>query len=335
MTDSIVTWQSENTPVATIDNNGLATTLTEGTANITATYRTLISNPIPLTINPPDLTKITISPANASTSVFDVTGFTAYGSFSNNTGRDMTNEVTWSSGGGTIIEPLSQYLATYPTLSSVYSTYMYDYSKKYYIGLSNGTATISAASGTISVTANIAVGCNMHFVSYSENAYPDTAYDTYFNKKGAPYTIGTSAAGYGKGCMLSAYAMVFATRGLTINGELVNPVNLNQWLIDNGGYSPAGGYIDSYGIIAQFPGAPSSRLDTTSLADLDAALTNCRPAIVGVNSYFSGSNHFVLVTRKIGNDYEIIDPYSFRSTKLSDYIVTNKFSNHISEVISF
>ncbi len=63
------------------------------------------------------------------------------------------------------------------------------------------------------------------------------------------YTIGD------KGCFLTSSAMMLATYNLTINGSVVDPLNLNTWLGDHNGFDWDDGLI--FGAIADFPGISS------------------------------------------------------------------------------
>lgn len=60
-----------------------------------------------------------------------------------------------------------------------------------------------------------------------------------------PDTIGES------GCFLTSSAMMLATYDLTINNYPVNPLNLNTWMKEHGGFSGDSLY---FGAIANFPG---------------------------------------------------------------------------------
>src|SRR5205085_318793 len=74
-------WQSSNTSVATIDQTGLATTLSAGTTQITATGRGVQSAPATLTARPIQrvLTRIDITPQTATIPATGAQQFTAHG----------------------------------------------------------------------------------------------------------------------------------------------------------------------------------------------------------------------------------------------------------------
>lgn len=92
-----VTWSSSDTNVATIGSlSGLAASLTEGTTTITAASGSL-SDFTTLTILPPAITSIAITPANPSIDRSATQQFIATGTYSDSTTQVITSSVTWSS----------------------------------------------------------------------------------------------------------------------------------------------------------------------------------------------------------------------------------------------
>jgi len=130
-------WSSSNPGVATIDTNGVATGLTSGITTITATDGS-VSNNVTLTVQPPILTNIVVSPVSAVIGTGASETFTATGYFSNGTvsGLAATNGLVWSSSNPGV--------ATIDTNGVA-------------IGLTNGTATITATDGSISNNATLTV----------------------------------------------------------------------------------------------------------------------------------------------------------------------------------
>ncbi len=97
---SQVTWNSSNTNVATIDSTGNATTVGEGTTNITASSCDgLVSNTVVLTVTPAAATSLVVTPATITISTGTTTLFTAMEKLSNGTIRAVPpgTVVTWSS----------------------------------------------------------------------------------------------------------------------------------------------------------------------------------------------------------------------------------------------
>jgi uncharacterized protein (TIGR03437 family) len=75
----IFLWNSSNTAVTTVDQNGLAAGVSPGTCEIRATGRGVTSAPATLTVapSPPVLTSVTISPASATIGVGETQQYTA------------------------------------------------------------------------------------------------------------------------------------------------------------------------------------------------------------------------------------------------------------------
>jgi hypothetical protein len=96
-----VVWNSSDTAIATIGYTGLATTVTRGTVQITAAINGIISNAVDLVISPvatATLTSISVSrTVVADLAVGKTEQFTALGSSSDGTTKDITSQVTWSS----------------------------------------------------------------------------------------------------------------------------------------------------------------------------------------------------------------------------------------------
>ncbi len=96
-----VTWASANPAVASVSNaassNGVATSLSVGTSNITATLGTVTSPAVPLTVTAATLTSIAITPATPSIALGLNQQFTATGTYTDNSTQDVTTAVTWTS----------------------------------------------------------------------------------------------------------------------------------------------------------------------------------------------------------------------------------------------
>lgn len=94
---SVANWASGTASVATITSTGgLAAAAGVGTSTITATYGGK-SGSTTLTVSPPTLTSITVTPANPSISKGTTQQFTATGTYTDATTADITASVTWSS----------------------------------------------------------------------------------------------------------------------------------------------------------------------------------------------------------------------------------------------
>jgi hypothetical protein len=96
----VVTWVSSNPAVATIDATGLATAVSGGQTNITASKDGVISNTAVLTIKV--LSSILITPDIATRPVNEPIQYTAIGTYSDGTTADITNQATWISGNSAV-----------------------------------------------------------------------------------------------------------------------------------------------------------------------------------------------------------------------------------------
>lgn len=91
-----VNWASSDTNVAVMNVSGIASTLAQGTANITASMNGLTSNSLNLTVTAPILTTLTITPSNQSILVGNTQQFSASGALSDGSVATL-GSITWSS----------------------------------------------------------------------------------------------------------------------------------------------------------------------------------------------------------------------------------------------
>lgn len=107
---ALVTWSSSLPGVATIDTTGLAQSVAEGVTTIAATDPTtgVSSGTTPggsaqLTVSPPALLSIAVTPSVWSMILGGTQQFTATGRFSDGTSRDLTSAVVWRSSGAAVM----------------------------------------------------------------------------------------------------------------------------------------------------------------------------------------------------------------------------------------
>ncbi len=97
LTDS-VTWSSSNSSTATLSPTGLATGVATGVATVTATDPSSgIAGTAALTVTPAVLVAITVSPPVESLGIGQTQQFTATGTYSDLSTKNLTDSVTWSS----------------------------------------------------------------------------------------------------------------------------------------------------------------------------------------------------------------------------------------------
>jgi len=125
---SSVTWASSNLSVATIAAGGLASGVGAGTSSITATLGSVVSPADPLTVTPPTLASIAVTPASPSITQGSTQQFTATGTYSDASTQNITSSVTWASSNLSVATISASGLAT---------------------GAATGTSNITAALGGV------------------------------------------------------------------------------------------------------------------------------------------------------------------------------------------
>ncbi len=127
-----VSWNSSNTAVATINSQGLASTSEQGMTTITASSGK-VRGSTTLTVAPPTLVSITVTPVQPSIGAGNPLQFTATGNFTDGSKHDFTTSATWSSSNPAVA-----------TISNAGG------SQGLAKALAEGTTTISAALGSLS-----------------------------------------------------------------------------------------------------------------------------------------------------------------------------------------
>lgn len=98
---SFVTWTSSAPSVASVSSTGLTQAVTQGVTTITASYGS-VSRGATVSVTPPALTAITVTPGNSSSPLGAYEQFTAVLSYSDGSTKDTTTSVTWSSSAATV-----------------------------------------------------------------------------------------------------------------------------------------------------------------------------------------------------------------------------------------
>jgi hypothetical protein len=93
-----VAWSSSAASVATIDGNGLATSLTTGSTTVRATHAAAgLFGDAALTVTPATLQSLAVSPTSPSIALGTTRPFVATGTFSDGSTQDLTSAVAWTS----------------------------------------------------------------------------------------------------------------------------------------------------------------------------------------------------------------------------------------------
>jgi hypothetical protein len=130
-----VTWSSLNTAVATINGTGFATVVSAGTTTIRAASGSLSAGATLTGIIPQaTLTSMTVLPATPSAAIGATVQLQAVGTYADNSAKDLSNQVTWSSSNEAVATITSTGLAAV---------------------VGSGITTVSAASGAVSASATL------------------------------------------------------------------------------------------------------------------------------------------------------------------------------------
>ena len=130
-----VTWQTSQSAIATINAQGNVTGMGQGVTQVSAAYQGMTAGTT-VTVGPPALVSITIAPSQSSLPVGESEQLTATGNLSNGTVQNLTQSATWSSSTAAI--------ASVSAAGNV-------------VAITTGAVTITAASGSITGSANVTV----------------------------------------------------------------------------------------------------------------------------------------------------------------------------------
>jgi hypothetical protein len=310
---------SDNAAVASIDATGLAKGLNGGTANLKAAAGAIASAPVVLTVTGPALQSITVLPNAPSILKGNTLQFTATGNYSDNTTKDLTNEVVWGSG-NTNLTISSQGLATGALAGPASITASWN--GGVVTGAMTATVTDTALASIDVLPASITVGLGAQQQYAATGHYTDGTTQDLTNQ--VTWATGNNAV---VGINPTGMATVFATSSSAIpvtaamNGVTSNPpawvnalstlprvcpdasVDMKVLVIDN----VAAGYVDMAAIkqILDFVGTPYTVMN---FADVTPAVLSdgvCHGYFQGIIMAYGGdiySGNANLYTTL--NDYE-------------------------------
>ena len=133
---SAATWNSSNPSVASV-SAGLAAGWTVGTTTVSATFNSVSgSTALTVTVTPPVLQSISVTPANPSVAIGQNRQFIATGQYSDGSTQDLSSFVSWSS--------------SQPSLAGITTAGLAS-------GLSGGSTAITATLGTVTASATLNV----------------------------------------------------------------------------------------------------------------------------------------------------------------------------------
>ncbi len=143
-----VTWSSSNVSVASITVSGAVTGVKTGSATITATAGAISGNTM-VTVKVANLSSIAIQPGDSTIAPLTTIQFSAVGTFSDGSTRNITNQVTWSSSN--------------PAAATIQNSTA--------TGVSQGESTISATLNSVSDSVTLTVsGATIQSISVTPSA---------------------------------------------------------------------------------------------------------------------------------------------------------------------
>ena len=165
---STATWTSSTPSVATIAAGGMASGVAQGSTTIQATSGS-INGSTSLTVTPPTLVSITVTPTNSSIAAGQQQQFTATGNYTDGSHQSLTSTATWTSSATSVATIAAGGLAT---------------------GVAAGSTVIQATSGSISGSTTLQI---QHSVALSWTASTSqgiAGYNAYRSTvSGGPYTL--------------------------------------------------------------------------------------------------------------------------------------------------
>src|SRR3984957_2072096 len=215
-----VTWSSSATTVAAISNaagsNGLATSVSQGPATITATLGT-ISGSTNLTVTAATLVSIAITPSSPSIADRTTQQFTATGTYTDNSTQKLTASVAWASSDTTIAS------VSNAAGSSGLAT-----------AAGVGVTSITAALGTFTAPAATLTATAAPEYAYASNQSDNTVSQYRIGAGGTLTSMGTQATG----AEPNAIAVVPSGRYLYVANWIDN--TLSEYSVNAGSLTPIG-----------------------------------------------------------------------------------------------
>lgn len=329
-------WSSSDGTVATVSNSsgsqGLVSALIAGNCTITLTSGT-VTGSAGLTVSAAGLASIAISPQAPSIALGLSQQFVATGTYTDNTTRDITAVVTWTSS-STAVAVISNSLGSNGLATSAAS----------------GTATITAASASISsyttltvtgttlvsisvtpANASVAVGSVIQYVAtgtYSDNTTQDlTTSVAWTSSNPAVGNISNSAGSQGFATGMSpGVATVSATSG-SISGSAVLTV-LNPASLVSIAVTPVSASV-VVGLTQQFSATGTYSDGTTQDLTASATWTSSSPTIATVNGaglstgVATGSTTITAVSSSVAGSATLtVAPVALVSLKVTPSIIT-------------
>jgi hypothetical protein len=258
-----VSWASINQASAIMNPSGLATAESPGTSTITATLGTIQGSTV-LTATAAALQSIAISPGNPTVTKGGTMQFTANGAYSDNTERDVTSSVTWSSGTPATATIVTGGLATAVAAGTTTITATW--------GAIQGTTTMNVTNATLVSIAltpanpTLALGATLQFTAtgtFSDNTKVDLTSAVF-------WVTGSGNVGLSTTGLVSGAAAGTATVAANFNGVTgktvvtVTTANLLSIAVTPANPTLAKGLMQQFTAMGTFSDNTTSNLTSTA-----------------------------------------------------------------------
>jgi trimeric autotransporter adhesin len=282
---NVSTWSSSSVSVGSVTVSGAVTGLKIGTTNITATWNA-ISGSTQLTVNAANLSSIAIQPGNSTIALGTTIKFSAIGTFSDGSTRNITNQVVWASSSTGVATILN---STATAVSAGQSTITAT------LNAIGGSVTLVVSDATIqsiSVTPSgrsIAAGTQLPFIAtgvFSDSSTQTITNNVTWSSSNTGFaTVSNSVGSQGIVSAVSAGAVsIKATLGavsgaspLTVNSATLNSITLTPTTFllapaSTKQYDAIGNYSDgstfNLNTVATWTSASTSVATVTSFGDV-------------------------------------------------------------------
>jgi len=215
------TWTSISSAVATVNAQGSVTGVSKGDTQVSAAYQG-VSGTASVSVGPPALVSITVSPSQATLPMGETEQLTATGNFSDGSVQNLTQSATWTSSGSAVASVSAAGIAVANAIGTISITASY--------GSMTGSASLTVRSPAVvalnivpaSLSISMGTSRQLHVVaSLSNGTSPDVTGNVAWSSSQsgiAAVTQQGTVTGVGKGAsQLSAtYMGVTATAAVAV-----------------------------------------------------------------------------------------------------------------------
>ncbi len=149
---AVAAWSSSPTGIATLSSSGLASSIAQGATTVSATLTGVVGSAT-LSVGPPQLTGVTVSPVFVSVAKGSSQPFVATGTYTDGSTQNLSSAMTWTISNPYVAQGA---VSTTPSIAFVTTPQL------------NGVAIVSATTGNFSASAKLAVIASPRFALTSD-----------------------------------------------------------------------------------------------------------------------------------------------------------------------